>query len=716
MASTDTSQDTIGNLKGLGFANLSGLKPETDETVMRACNALSREFEVLKLRVAQLRGSPEISPLQEQKLKEVVWAVLEGRPVPVALNALQDSEKPPEETERASEEKNRQSFSFLEKRKSLLEGDGDKLKRQERWQKTEPASEAGEKSSGSRQSTSPLAKLGAVLMSAAFGTTPEEVREKTGLQRTTPVSVGEEKTIDVSGTTLRSRPPDNQTQTDPLRATLALALEEGTLERHRQRGNLRLRQTVPLLEGRVNKLESEFGERLSQVEERLKKHQKVPSLSAGSQPLDGLVSMAHFKVIIGSLQHQIDSLSRNQVGLRSDVDQLSEVCAALQNPSAPASTELLSQYASTLNSPVAFPEQSTAALSNLDTELNTNSREEGDKQAEDERGSMHSGDGSSQSPQGIMNSKISPLTARTLAAKEGDQGVFEEGNDVNLASSSKTAKVQGIGHQTEKGKAYLQGEDGTRVQTRPEPYAIIPKADVKTASYAGSWEKTANNSEANARTNPGAPVESMRRSHYYNEENGGGTLLAQRLRSVSGCFPEAKAGPTSGRYADQVSSPGTNTGTARAQAEAPFEREQGALGRNQEQISGPADGQQRKESRTAAVKDYRQEDLEVEGSFFSRGREKKSSTGGIILIGQVENSVLDETDSLGLTKANAVDEKMPAEKQKVELQRSEKLPGEGTTDDLVYRASREARRDREERIYSVRPFDIFRAFLNCTAR
>lgn len=47
-------------------------------------------FTALKLRMAQLSGAPEISPLQEQKLKEVVWAVLEGRPVPAALHALQD--------------------------------------------------------------------------------------------------------------------------------------------------------------------------------------------------------------------------------------------------------------------------------------------------------------------------------------------------------------------------------------------------------------------------------------------------------------------------------------------------------------------------------------------------------------------------------------------------------------------------------------------------
>lgn len=402
------------------------------------------------------------------------------------------------------------------------------------------------------------------------------------------------------------------------------------------------------------------------------------------------------------------------------MDQLSEVCAALQNPSAPASTELLSRYASTSNSLVTSPEQGTAALPNLDTEPNTNTREEGDKQAEDdnsdEPGSLHSGDGSSQSPQGIMISNMSPLTARTPAAKEGDQKAFEEGNGVTLASSSTPAGVQSRGLETERGRLYLQGEDGTSVHARPRPYAVTPKEDIRTTPYASSLEKTDNKSEANAHTNPGAPVDNMRPFHYYSEENGGGTLLVHGLRSVSGCFTEEKAGPASGRYADQVSSSRNNIRTTRAQTEPPSEKERAALENNQGQMNGLADGQQQNESRTAAVDDYRQEDLEMDENFLLREREKKSSAGGIILIGQVENSVSEETDSPRLRKAKAVGEKVPAEKQKGELQRSERLPGEGTTDDPVYRASRETRRDREERIHSVRPFDLFRAFLNCTAR
>lgn len=69
-------------------------------------------------------------------------------------------------------------------------------------------------------------------------------------------------------------------------------------------------------------MQSEFGERLSQVEERLKKQQKVPASSAGSQPLDGLVSMAHFKVIIGSLQ--VSSAVSQETSIRSSAPHFDE--------------------------------------------------------------------------------------------------------------------------------------------------------------------------------------------------------------------------------------------------------------------------------------------------------------------------------------------------------------------------------------------------------
>lgn len=46
MASADTpAGDKTGKIRGLGFTKLKGLKPETDETVVRAFKGLSREFE-----------------------------------------------------------------------------------------------------------------------------------------------------------------------------------------------------------------------------------------------------------------------------------------------------------------------------------------------------------------------------------------------------------------------------------------------------------------------------------------------------------------------------------------------------------------------------------------------------------------------------------------------------------------------------------------------
>lgn len=402
----------------------------------------------------------------------------------------------------------------------------------------------------------------------------------------------------------------------------------------------------------------------------------------------------------------------SQVGLRSEVDQLSEVCTALQSPSAQNSDGSPSQYANSSNASVTSPKHSAPTLG---TQLEPDS-EQGDERATQdlvaERVSVLSRDGveSPQSLQGIVRNS-SPLAAGPVAAGDGVAG--QRASEVAKPESSASfgpAKRDEGETEKEKPKVDARGGDVNCVQTCPEPCIVVLGGDARTPSSLGSGrEKTDNRPGARAHTNAAASVDNGRRSHYYSEENSGGTLLAQGLRSISGFFVEntgANGAPTSGKHPSQAPFSEDSAATGRADADPPGPlREQEVVLRSPGPKKEPVNEDFLTDSRTAAPDDYGQRHSEMDESSL-QDAEKDSSAGSVIVVGHVVNAVSEKTDS----------ERETDEKQHSGLPRSQRASGEGAVDGVVSRALREAKREREERIHGIRPFDLFRAFLNCTAR